>query len=237
VRIDLLTLMPQMCRAVLAAGVVGRAIEGGLVRVVVTDVRRFAGDRHGTVDDTPYGGGAGMVLRPAPVVEAIESVRTTGAPVILMSPAGRPLRQPVVEELAGHEQLVLVSGRYKGLDERIRELVVTDEISLGDYVLSGGELAALVVVDAVVRRLPGVLGNLDSADTDSFSAGRAGLLDAAYYTRPPTYRGLAVPEVLLSGDHAAIDRWRRDSSLQRTRARRPDLLRGDGEDGDEEARR
>jgi tRNA (guanine37-N1)-methyltransferase len=237
VRIDLLTLMPQMCRAVLAAGVVGRAIDNALVRVVVTDVRRFAGDRHGTADDTPYGGGAGMVLRAEPVVEAVESVRQTGAPVILMSPAGRPLRQAVVEELARHQQLVLVCGRYKGVDERIRELVVTDEISIGDYVLSGGELAALVMVDAVVRRLPGVLGNLDSADTDSFSAGRDGLLDAAYYTRPPVYRGLAVPEVLLSGDHAAIDRWRQQSSLQRTHARRPELLPRDGQDGEEQGRR
>jgi tRNA (guanine37-N1)-methyltransferase len=224
VRIDLLTLMPEMCRAVLGAGVIGRAVETGRVRVVVTDVRRFAVDRHGTVDDAPYGGGAGMILQAPPVVEAVESVRLPGAPVILMSPAGRVFSQPVADELARHEQLVLVCGRYKGIDERIRELVVTDEISIGDYVLSGGELAALVVVDAVIRRLPGVLGSAESAETDSFSAGREGLLDAAYYTRPAEYRGLRVPEALMSGDHAAIARWRQASSRARTQARRPDLL-------------
>jgi len=229
VRIDILTLFPEMCRAVLSAGVVGRAIEAGVVEAVVSDPRRFSGNRHGTVDGPPYGGGAGMILQAPPVVRAVESVRREGAPVILLSPAGRPFRQEIAQELCGHDQLVLVCGRYKGFDERIRELVATDEISLGDFVLSGGELAALAVTDAVVRRIPGTLGSMDSADSDSFSHARAGLLDAAWYTRPPEYRGLGVPETLLSGDHAAIEGWREQSSLARTKARRPDLL--DDEEG------
>ena len=228
-RIDILTLFPAMCRAALAAGVVGRAVDRGIVRAVVTDVRRFAEDRHGTVDGPPYGGGAGMILAAPPVVRAVESIRSQDAPVILMSPAGRRFDQALAEELTSHEQLVLVCGRYKGFDERIRELVVTDEISLGDFVLSGGELAALAVTDAVVRRIPGTLGSLDSADSDSFSAGREGLLDAAWFTRPPEYRGHGVPEALLSGDHAAIERWRQQSSRDRTTARRPDLLEDGGD--------
>lgn len=223
-RIDLLTLFPRMCQETLAAGVVGRAIDRGLVRTVVTDIRGFAPDRHGTVDDTPYGGGAGMVLRPEPVVEAVESVRRTGAPVLLMSPAGKRFEQADAERLASEEQLVFVCGRYKGFDERIRDLVVTQEYSLGDFVISGGELAALAMIDAIVRRIPGTLGSLESGDTDSFAVGRHGLLDAAYYTRPPVYRGLGVPEVLLSGDHAAIEEWRRRSSEGRTRQRRPELM-------------
>lgn len=234
-RIDIVSLFPAMCEAVLSAGVVGRAREAGLVEVVLTDPRRFSTDRHGTVDSPPYGGGAGMILQAPPFVRAVESVRRSGAPVILMSPAGRPFTQAVAQELSGHEQIVLVCGRYKGFDERIRELVATDEISLGDFVLSGGEIAALAVTDAVVRRIPGTLGDLDSADSDSFSHGRRGLLDAAWYTRPPEYRGLTVPEVLLSGDHAAIDRWREQSSLDRTRIRRPDLL--DEPDGPSGSRR
>jgi tRNA (guanine37-N1)-methyltransferase len=224
VRFDVVCLFPEMCREVLRSGVIGRAVESQVARVVITDIRRFAGDRHGTVDDNPYGGGAGMILRAEPVVEAVESVRIGSAPVILMSPAGRPFRQEHAAALAAHEQLVFVCGRYKGFDERIRKLVVTDEYSLGDYVISGGELAALVMIDAIMRCLPGTLGSAESADTDSFAPGRRGLLDAAHYTRPPAYRGLEVPEVLLSGDHAAIEKWRQRSSLERTRSLRPDLL-------------
>jgi tRNA (guanine37-N1)-methyltransferase len=227
VRIDVLTLFPDMCREALAAGVVGRAIERGLVRAVQTDFRRFAGDRHGTVDDTPYGGGAGMVLRPEPVVEAVESVRIGDAAVIAMTPRGERFTQRHAQELSGHEQLIFLCGRYKGFDERVHQLVVTHEFSIGDYVLSGGELAALVMIDAIVRRIPGTLGNLESGDTDSFSVGREGLLDAAYYTRPAEYRGIEVPPVLLSGDHAAIDAFRTESSREITRARRPDLLAED----------
>lgn len=223
-RIDVLTLFPELCRVALSTGVLGRACESGIVRAVVTDFRRFAQGRHGVVDDTPYGGGAGMLLRPEPLVRAVESIRISGAPVILTSPAGERFDQRIAEELSGHEQLIFLCGRYKGFDERVRDLVVTRELSIGDYVLSGGELAALVMVDAIVRRIPGVLGNLDSADTDSFGAGRSGGLDAAHYTRPAEYRGRRVPEILLSGDHAVIERWTKADSRQRTRARRPDLI-------------
>ncbi len=216
----------------LAEGVVGRALQRGTVRCVVTDFRQFAADRHGTVDDTPYGGGPGMVIRPEPVVEAVESVRIGRAPVVLLTPQGRRFDQEraerwadVLQRPAGDDagQLILLCGRYKGFDERVRELVVTDEISLGDFVLSGGELAALAVIDAVVRRVPGVLGRQESADTDSFGPARDGRLDCGWYTRPPEYRGLAVPAPLLSGDHAAIEKFRQRDSEARTRARRSDL--------------
>lgn len=223
-RIDILTLFPEMCRTALDSGVLGRARDAGIVRPVVTDFRRFAEGRHANVDDNPYGGGAGMLLRPEPIVRAVESVRIDDAPVILTTPAGRRFDQRLAQELSGHDQLVFLCGRYKGFDERVRRLVVTHELSIGDYVLSGGELAALVMIDAIVRRIPGTLGNLDSADTDSFSAERSGGLDAAHYTRPPEYRGLRVPEILLSGDHGAIERWTEENSRQRTRARRPDLF-------------
>lgn len=227
-RIDLLTLFPGLCRAVLREGVVGRALERGQARCVVTDFRLFAGDRHGTVDDTPYGGGAGMVIRPEPVVEAVESVRIGDAPVVLTTPGGRRFDQAQADAWAAHleagGQLILLCGRYKGFDERVRDLVVTDEISLGDFVLSGGELAALAVVDAVVRKLPGVLGRIESAESDSFGPAREGRLDCAWYTRPPVYRGIGVPSPLLCGDHAAIARWRDKDSEERTRAARPDLM-------------
>ena len=231
-RIDLLTLFPRLCRRVLEEGVVGRALQRGTVRCVVSDFRLFAGDRHGTVDDTPYGGGAGMVIRPEPVVEAVESVRIGDAPVVLTTPQGRRFDQRLAEEWAerlqrppegGAAQLILLCGRYKGFDERVSELVVTDEISLGDFVLSGGELAALAVVDAVVRRIPGVLGRQESADSDSFGPARDGKLDCGWYTRPPEYRGLRVPDPLLSGDHAAIEEFRKRDSEARTRTARPDL--------------
>jgi tRNA (guanine37-N1)-methyltransferase len=224
VRIDIVTLFPQLCRTALATGVLGRACESGLVRAVVTDFRRFAPGRHAVVDDTPYGGGAGMLLRPEPVVRAVESIRIAAAPVILTTPAGERFDQRMAEEWSRSEQLIFLCGRYKGFDERVRELVVTHEVSIGDYVLSGGELAALVMIDAIVRRIPGALGNLDSADTDSFGAGRQGGLDAAHYTRPPEYRGRRVPEVLMSGDHGAIERWAQDDSRRRTQTRRPDLM-------------
>ena len=223
-RIDVVTLFPQLCHAALATGVLGRACESGLVRAVVTDFRCFADGRHGVVDAAPYGGGAGMLLRPEPVVRAVESVRIGAAPVILTTPAGARFDQRLAEELSSSEQLIFLCGRYKGFDERVRELVVTHELSIGDYVLSGGELPALVMIDAIVRRIPGTLGNLDSADTDSFSARRQGGLDATHYTRPPEYRGLRVPEILMSGDHGAIDRWMLEDGRQRTRARRPDLI-------------
>jgi tRNA (guanine37-N1)-methyltransferase len=233
-RIDLLTLFPDQCRAALDGGVVGRALDRGDVRCVVTDLRHFAGDRHGTMDDTPYGGGAGMVLRPEPAVAAVESVRVGNSPVVLTSPAGRRFDQEQADRWAGHlstgGQLILLCGRYKGFDERVRELVVTDEVSLGDYVLSGGELAALVILDAVVRRIDGVIGRRESADTDSFGPAREGLLDCAWYTRPEEFRGMRVPEDLLSGDHARIERWRQRSSMERTLELRPDLLEEEAPD-------
>ena len=223
-----MTLFPDLCRGVLSEGVVGRAFERGDVRCVITDFRRFAGDRHGTVDDTPYGGGAGMVLRPEPIVEAVESVRWAGSPVIMTSPGGRRFDQALAEEWAGRleagGQLIFLCGRYKGFDARVRDTLGAEEVSLGDFVLSGGEIAALAMIDAVVRRIDGVLGRRESADSDSFGPDRDGQLDCDWYTRPEEFRGLRVPEVLTSGDHAAIEAFRLEGSRDRTAQRRPDLL-------------
>ncbi len=220
---DILTLLPEVCQAYAQASILGRAQKAGLIQVRLTNVRDFAHDRHRTVDDAPYGGGDGMVMMPGPVVEAIESLPPEPpGPVILMSPQGRTFDQQVARELAREKRLILVCGRYEGIDERVRLLKVDQELSLGDFVLSGGELAALAVVDAVSRLIPGVLGGECSAQTDSFMDG---LLEHPHYTRPPEFRGLAVPEVLLSGNHAAIARWRRKESLRRTRRRRPELVR------------
>jgi tRNA (guanine37-N1)-methyltransferase len=226
--IRILTLFPDMVRTVLETSIPGRAAAAGHVRYTVRDIREHAVDRHGTVDATPYGGGAGMVMMAPPVVEAVEAVRENpAAPVLLATPQGEPLDERLVLELRDEAQaageLVLVCGHYKGVDERARELVVTREVSIGDYVLSGGELPVLVIVDALVRRLPGVLHDEESAASDSFTAARDGGLDCPWYTRPPVYRGRAVPEVLLSGHHANIAAWRRDQAGRRTSARRPDL--------------
>jgi len=229
-----LTIHPDMFSGPLSAGVLDRAARAGAASFHVVNIRDFAADSYGTVDDYPYGGGPGMVMMVAPVVEAVESVRTPDeaerVPVILLSPAGRPLDQRMAEDLAGHEKIVFVCGRYKGVDERVNELVVTDSISIGDYILSGGELPALVVADAVVRNLPGVLGDERSRETDSFTGERGKSLDAAYYTRPPEYRGLAVPEVLISGNHAKIEQWREESAMERTKRLRPDLSDRSGAD-------
>ncbi len=226
--IRVLTLFPDMVRAVLATSIPGRAERQGQVRYEVTDIRDFAVDKHGSVDDTAYGGGAGMIMMAPPVVEAVEKVRgRSDATVILTTPQGEGFSEQLTLELLADLQakgeLILVCGRYKGIDERARELVVTREVSIGDYVLSGGELPALVVVDAIVRRLPGVLHDEDSAANDSFTADRDGGLDCAWYTKPPVYRGLTVPEVLMSGHHANIEKWRRQQAAERTRQRRPDL--------------
>jgi tRNA (guanine37-N1)-methyltransferase len=219
---DILTLLPEVCRTYCAASILGRAQKAGLITVRVTDIRDFATDKHRTVDDAPYGGGDGMVMMPGPVIAALESLPPDPpGPVILLTPQGRRLDQAVVEELAAHPRLVLLCGRYEGIDERVRLLAVDMELSLGDFVLSGGELAALCVVEAVSRLKPGVLGGQNSAASDSFADG---LLEHPHYTRPAEFRGLKVPEVLLSGNHAAIARWRRKESLRRTRQRRPDLL-------------
>lgn len=228
--IHFLTIHPEIFSGPLAAGVLDRAARAGAASYHVVNLRDFAVDAYGTVDDYPYGGGPGMVMMVRPVVEAVESARSPGeagqVPVILLSPAGRLFDQRTAEELAGRGKIVFICGRYKGVDERISDLVVTDTISIGDYVLSGGELPALVVADAVVRNLPGVLGDERSRETDSFTGERGMSLDAAYYTRPPQFRGLAVPEVLISGNHAKIEQWRRESAMERTRRLRPDLLGG-----------
>ncbi|RJX35219.1 MAG: tRNA (guanosine(37)-N1)-methyltransferase TrmD [Desulfarculus sp.] len=221
---DILTLLPEVCRAYLKASILGRAQQAGLITVRLVNVRESAMDRHRTVDDAPYGGGDGMVMKVEPLVAALESLPNLPRPrIILLSPAGRPLTQELAAELAGLERLVLICGRYEGVDERVRLLAVDQEISLGDFVLSGGELPALALVEAVSRLVPGVLGGEGSAAADSFSDG---LLEHPHYTRPPEFRGLAVPEVLLSGNHAAIARWRRKESLRRTWRRRPELLAG-----------
>ena len=235
--IKVLSLFPNMVRTALETSILGRAQVQGQVRYEVVDIRDFAVDKHRTVDDTPYGGGAGMIMMAPCVVEAVESARRSEqAPVLLTSPQGERLDEALVLELLDQAEsageLVLVCGHYKGLDERARELLAMREISIGDYVLSGGELPALVIVDALVRRIAGVLHDQSSADCDSFTAEREGGLDCPWYTKPPVYRGLTVPEVLLTGHHAKIEEWRQDQARARTRARRPDLLR-DPEPGDE----
>ncbi len=223
-RIDVLTLFPETFSGPLQASILGRALAGGIASVELHDIRGYAHDRHGVVDDYAYGGGPGMVMKPEPLAEAIESVKAMAEPpgrVILMTPQGRLFRQEVVDELAQAERLVIVCGHYEGVDERIREHLIDDEISIGDYVLSGGEVAALVVIDAVVRRLPGTLGSADSLLEESHSDG---LLEYPQYTRPAEFRGWAVPDILLSGNHGEIARWRRRQRIIRTAQRRPDLL-------------
>ncbi len=229
--IKVVTLFPEMIREVLSTSILGRAARQGQVTYEVLDIRDHAVDRHGTVDDAPYGGGAGMVLMAPPVIEAVEAARSGDAtPLLLMSAQGERLDEDLVLELAAQAtaagELVLVCGHYKGVDQRVLDLLRPREVSIGDYVLTGGELPALVVIDALVRRLPGVLGNSDSAESDSFTAALDGGLEGPWYTRPPEYRGLAVPEILISGHHANIERWRAERSRERTQQRRPDLAAG-----------
>ena len=237
-KIDVLTIFPEYFDAIFDFGIIRRAKLAGIVEINVIDIREFAFDKHKMVDDRPFGGGDGMVLKPEPIFAAIE--RLTGAGhrddyragtrVVLLTPQGRPLKQPVAVELAEVEHLVMICGRYEGVDERVNDVLVTDEISIGDYVLSGGEPAAAVVVDAAVRLLPGALGSETSAENDSFSDG---LLDCPHYTRPADFRGMKVPEVLLNGNHAEIEKWRRDKALEKTRRVREDLLTGEnGESGE-----
>ena len=223
-RIDILTIFPGMFRGPFDESIVKRAVEKGLVQIFVHDIRDYASDKHRTVDDYPYGGGPGMVMKAEPLFAAVEDVQGQAAeqgPVVLLTPQGRLFDQGVVVELARHDRLILICGHYEGMDARVHEHLATDEVSIGDYVLSGGELAAMVVVDAVVRQIPGALGSPDSSADDSFSQG---LLEYPQYTRPADFRGMAVPEVLLSGNHGEIARWRRQQSLLRTAQRRPDLL-------------
>jgi tRNA (guanine37-N1)-methyltransferase len=230
-RIDVLTLFPEMFPGYLGQSVLRRAIDAGRVTIEVHNIRDWSRGKHHEVDDRPFGGGPGMVLRPEPVVECVEGVQqqADGAGhLILLSPQGRRLDQRAVEELAGHERLVMVCGRYEGVDQRVIDILGPDEISIGDFILSGGEVAAMVVIDAVVRMVPGVLGDEQSNRQDSFS-GEPPLLEFAQYTRPREYRGLKVPDVLLTGNHPEIARWREEQRIERTRERRADLLR----EGDE----
>ena len=226
--IHVLTLFPTMFQGPFGQSVIKRAVEKGLVQIQLQDIREYAHDSHHTTDDYQYGGGPGMVMKPEPVFEAVEyslsgfspEVRQD-LPVILLSPQGRRFHQGVAEELAGRPGMVLICGHYQGVDERIRENLATDEVSIGDYVLTGGELAAMVLMDAVVRLLPGVVGSVGSVQGDSITSG---LLQHPLYTRPPLYRDLEVPPILLSGDHGAIATWRRQQALLRTLHQRPDLL-------------
>lgn len=220
-RIDIVTLFPAMVEPALAASVLGRARTRGLVDIRVVNLRDYAEGRHRVADDAPFGGGGGMVLKAEPLFAAVEALRTPSARVVLMDPRGRLLTQQTAWELAGVRHLILLAGRYEGVDERVSEFLADDAVSIGDYVLTGGELPALVVTDAVVRLLPGVLGDEGAAERDSFAAG---LLEPPHYTRPEAFRGARVPAVLLSGDHARIARWRRQQALYRTWRWRPELL-------------
>jgi tRNA (guanine37-N1)-methyltransferase len=224
-RFDVLTMFPEMFTGYLGQSLLKRAIQAGLVEVHLHNIRDWAEGKHRQVDDRPYGGGPGMVLMVRPVVEAVEAVQAEAAPgqVVLLTPQGRRLDQPLVEELAGHRRLLLLCGRYEGFDERIRQILNPLEISVGDFVLNGGEVAAMVTIDTVIRLVPGVLGDEQSSRQDSFSGERR-LLEFPQYTRPPEYRGLSVPELLLSGNHQAVAAWREEQSRQRTRERRADLL-------------
>lgn len=220
---EVFTLLPEVFPPYLESSILQRARQNGLIEVRLHNIRDWARDKHHTTDDVPYGGGGGMVMKPEPLFEAVESVLgpRAGCPVILLTPQGRVFDQAVARELSAHERLALICGRYEGFDERIRKLLVTDEISIGDYVLTGGELPALILIDALTRLLPGALGDPTGAEDDSHARG---LLEYPHYTRPPEFRGEKIPDVLLSGDHAKIDKWRREQSLLRTLERRPDLL-------------
>lgn len=235
-KVDVLTIFPEFFVQVFEFGIIRRAKLAEIVEINVHDIRVFATDKHRMVDDRPFGGGDGMVLKPEPIFAAIEHLLgtsdkanyPTGTKVILLTPQGRKFKQAVAKELSdGTERLIIICGRYEGVDERVNDALVTDEISIGDYVLSGGEPAALVLVDSIVRLLPGALGSETSADNDSFSNG---ILDCPHYTRPAKFRGMNVPDVLLNGNHAEIEKWRREMALEKTRNNRRDLLEGDNGD-------
>ncbi|MEB2333217.1 MAG: tRNA (guanosine(37)-N1)-methyltransferase TrmD [Anaerolineaceae bacterium] len=228
-RFEIFTLLPDVIPPYLEVSILKRASERGLIQVNIHNIRDYAHDKHRVTDDTPYGGGGGMVMKPEPVFEAVETIlgqrpaqgQGQPVPVILLTPQGRVFTQRVAEELSQHERIALLCGRYEGVDERIREHLATDEISIGDYVLTGGELPAMILVDAVSRLIPGVLGDPTGAEDDSHSMG---LLEYPHYTKPAEFHGWTVPEVLQSGNHAKIDRWRREQSLLRTFNKRPDML-------------
>lgn len=229
-RIDVLTIFPEMFEPILSVSIPGRARDAGLVEWLITDIRRYADNKHKKVDDRPFGGGPGMVMMCQPLWDAVTDVEASDprrAQRILLTPQGEPLTQPIVEDLARAQRLLLIAGHYEGIDERVVERLAPREISVGDYVLSGGELPAMVLIDAVVRLLPGALGHQDSAEQDSFSpAGPDArrLLDCPHFTRPRVWEGREVPEVLIGGDHGKVDEWRHRQRIERTRARRPDLL-------------
>lgn len=226
-RIDVLTLFPQVFEVLFSFGIFKRAVDRGLVSLNLHNIRDYTHDKHRTADDYPYGGGAGMVLKAEPIFEAVAAIKAgikdeaASLPVILLTPQGRPFSQPVARELAQYRHMLLICGHYEGVDERVREHLATDEISIGDYVLTGGEIPTMAVIDAVVRLLPGVLGSEASSLDDSHAGG---LLEYPQYTRPAVYSGWSVPEVLLSGNHAQIARWRREQIIRRTLERRPELL-------------
>lgn len=229
-RVDIITIFPDYFREVFEYGIIRRALAASLIEIKAHDLRSWTSDKHKVVDDRPFGGGDGMVLKPEPIFAAVESLTgarrradvPSGKRVVLLSPQGKQFTQPMAAEFAQLEQLVLICGRYEGVDERVADALVTDEVSIGDYVLSGGEPAALVVVDAVVRLIPGALGSETSATTESFSEG---LLDCPHYTRPPEFEGMGVPEILLTGHHAEIERWRQEAAEEKTKRNRPDLLK------------
>jgi tRNA (guanine37-N1)-methyltransferase len=222
-RIDIVSGLPKLLESPLNESIIKRAREKGLVHVHIHDLRDYTHDKHRTIDDTPYGGGAGMILKPEPIFECIELLKQdiTYDEIIFLTPAGKTFNQRIANELSLKSNLLLLCGHYKGVDERVRDALITHEISIGDYVLTGGELPALVLVDAVVRLLPGAISDGESLLTDSFQSNR---LDSPDYTRPPEYRGMKVPDVLLSGNHTEIEKWREEMSLKRTRERRRDLL-------------
>jgi tRNA (guanine37-N1)-methyltransferase len=222
-KFHILTLFPEMFAGVHSLGVTGRAVESGILDVKLYNIRDYTTDRHRTVDDSPYGGGAGMVMKVEPIVACIEAVRKNApdARLLLASPGGRHFNQKMAAELAAEGEVIILCGRYEGIDERVKELFAATEFSIGDYVMTGGEIAAMTVVDTVARLVPGVLGSAESAGEESFSDG---LLEYPQYTRPPEFRGLEVPEILLSGNHSEIARWRREKSLQKTKTVRPDLI-------------
>ena len=219
-QIDILTLFPEMFAGPFASSIIFRAIERGVVTIGMHNLRDWTHDRHRTVDDMPFGGGPGMVLKPEPIFEALDDIGTPGAEIVLFTPNGEVLRQPLVEELAARDHVVLICGHYEGIDERVADHLATRLVSIGDYVLSGGELAAMVVIDSVVRLLPGALGAEDGAADETFTDG---LIEHPQYTRPREFRGMSVPDVLLSGNHALIEKWRVAQRKLRTKERRPDL--------------
>jgi tRNA (guanine37-N1)-methyltransferase len=221
VRIDVVTLFPELFDAPLRTGLLGKAVEAGRIEVSVRDLREHGLGRHRSVDDEPYGGGAGMVMRPEPIFAAVEAVEEEGSHVVLLSPRGARLDQGMASRLAGLDHLILICGRYEGVDQRVADHLVDEEVSIGDYVLAGGEVAALVLIEAVSRLVPGVVGNPQSLRSESHAAG---LLEYPQYTRPAEFRGWRVPDVLVSGDHGAVERWREERAEELTRERRPDLL-------------